>query len=65
MGPGQEFGGARAAEEGRQARVDAALQAGWVIRRDPLRLEYTAAREMLTARTLDGLLDAIDAADGS
>lgn len=63
LGPtDQEFGEARAAEERRQARVDAALQAGWQIKRDPVRLEYTAARELVTARTLDGLLDAIEAA---
>ena len=52
----------RLAAEAREARVDAALQAGWVIRRDPVRREWTAAREMLTSRTLDGALDAIEAA---
>ena len=46
------------------ARVEAALRAGWAIRRDPVRLEFTAAREMHTARTLDELLDAIEASDG-
>lgn len=53
----------RLAEERRQARVDAALQAGWVIRYYPERLEYGAARELLTARTLDELLDAVKGAD--
>jgi len=52
---------AERAEE-QDARVEAALRAGWAIRRDPVRLEFTAAREMLTARTLDELLDAIDEA---
>lgn len=54
----------QAQEERRQARVDAALQAGWVIRYDPDRLEYRGSRELLTARLLDGLLDAIEA-DGA
>lgn len=53
---------ARLAAERRDARIDAALLAGWSIRRDPVRLDYTAAREMVTARTMDDLLDAIDAA---
>lgn len=53
---------ARRAAERRDARIDAALQAGWSIRRDPVRLEYTAAREMLTGRTMDDLLDAIERA---
>lgn len=47
-----------------QARVDRALQAGWVIRHDTARLEFIAARELLTARTLDALLDMIEGADG-
>ena len=66
MGPGANSAvpEARKAEEERQARVDAALQAGWVIRWDPDRLEYRASRELLTARALDGLLDAIKEADG-
>jgi hypothetical protein len=46
----------------RQARVDAALQAGWVIRHDPLRGEFTAAREMHVGRTLDDLLEKIESA---
>lgn len=50
------------AQENRDARVDAALRAGWVIRRDPVRLEWIAAREMVQTRTLDELLDAIEAA---
>lgn len=49
----------RLAAEEREARTEAALQAGWDIRYDPVRLEYRASRELLTARTLDGLLDAI------
>lgn len=54
----------RLARERQGARVDAALQAGWVIRHDPVRLEWTAAREMVKARTLDKLLDAIEEAGG-
>lgn len=54
LGPGE-------AAELRQARVEAAVRAGWVIRFDPDRLEYRAARELVTARTLDGLLGAIEA----
>jgi len=46
----------------RQARVDAALQAGWVIRHDPLRGEFTAARDMHVGRTLDDLLEKIESA---
>ena len=55
---------ARLAEERRQAEVDAALQAGWVIRHDPERGEFTAARELLTARTLDDLLGKIEGVHG-
>lgn len=44
----------------RQARVDAALQAGWVIRHDPLRCEFTAAWELYVGRTLDDLLQKIE-----
>ena len=54
--PPQEL---REAEEQRQALVDAAIQAGWVIRYDPERDEYAASRELHTARTLDGLLGQI------
>jgi hypothetical protein len=53
----------RAAER-QQARVDAALQAGWVIRLDPVRGEYLAAREVHVTRTLDELLGKIES-DGS
>jgi hypothetical protein len=64
MGPTErEFSDLRAEEERRQARVDAALQAGWSIRRDPVRGEFAAARELLVTRTLDDLLDAIEASD--
>lgn len=42
-------------------RIEAAEQAGWVIRRDPVRLEFTAARELHTSRTLDGLLGQVEA----
>jgi hypothetical protein len=48
-----------------QQRADAAMQAGWVIRFDPDRLEYRASRELHTARTLEALLNAIEAADGA
>lgn len=54
----------RVASEARTTRTDRALQAGWAIRFDWMRLEYAAARELLTARTLDELLDAIEGADG-
>lgn len=54
--------GLQAAADRRQARVDAALQAGWAIRWDPLRGEFSAARELVTARELDELLDAVEAA---
>jgi hypothetical protein len=46
----------------RLARIGAALRSGWMIRQDPVRLEFTAAREMHTARTLDALLDAVEGA---
>lgn len=49
----------RAEDEDQQARVDEALQDGWVFRHDPVRGEFTAARELRTARTLEGLLAAI------
>jgi hypothetical protein len=67
MGPtDQEFSEAEAerpaATDAQRERMETALQAGWVIRRDPVRLEFTAAREVHTARTLDELLDAIEAA---
>lgn len=51
---------ARLAAERRSARIDAALQAGWALRFDPVRLEHSAARELVTARTMDELLDAIE-----
>jgi hypothetical protein len=51
----------RRAREAEQARADKAMQAGWVIRFDPDRLEYRASRELLTARSLGALLDEIDA----
>lgn len=67
MGPGPDWAAVRAADETdldarRQARVDAALQAGWVIRHDPLRGEFTAARELQVGRTLDELLDQVESA---
>jgi hypothetical protein len=52
---------AQAVSERNETRFEAALQAGWVIRRDPVRLEFTAAREVHVARTIDELLDAIEA----
>jgi hypothetical protein len=68
MGPGMRHLAAAAEladvelDARRQARVDAALQAGWVIRHDPLRSEFTAAREMHVGRTLDDLLEKIECA---
>lgn len=53
----------RLAAEWQSARTEAALQRGWSIRHDPVRGEFTAAREMVTARTLDGLLDQVEEAD--
>lgn len=44
----------------RQARVDAALRAGWVIRHDPVRGEFSAAREVHVGRTLDEMLAKIE-----
>lgn len=44
-----------------QARVEAAMKAGWAFRFDPVRLEYAAARMLHVDRTLDGLLDTIEA----
>lgn len=51
----------RRALEDEQARADRAMQAGWVIRYDPDRLEYRASRELVTARSLGLLLDEIEA----
>lgn len=42
--------------------VEEAERAGWVIRYDPDRDEFWAAREMVCARTRDGVLAAIEAA---
>lgn len=42
-------------------RAAAAMRAGWAFRFDPVRLEFTAARELLVDRTLDGLLGKIEA----
>lgn len=50
------------AEAARRAvRLQEAVDAGWVLRFDPVRLEYVASREMLTARSADALLDLIEA----
>lgn len=49
----------RAEWEQEQARVDIAMQAGWTIRWDPDRLEYRAAKELHTARSVGELLDKI------
>lgn len=65
MGPTDtEHADKRTKAEVRQARVDAAIRAGWVIRFDPDRLEYRASRELHTARLLDQLLDEIEGAGG-
>lgn len=50
-----------AAAARQNARLRAAIDAGWVIRIDPVRMEYVASRETLTARSADALLDMIDA----
>jgi hypothetical protein len=67
MGPtDQEFGGERevpAATDAERERMEMAFRAGWSVRYDPLRLEFTAARELHTARKLGELLDVIEAAD--
>ena len=52
---------ARAMTQEQQDRVEAAMKAGWAFRFDPVRLEFTAARELHVDRTLDGLLDTIEA----
>ena len=67
MGPGPEWARPKPDEERLrlQARVDAAMRRGWVIRYDVTQDEYTAAREVLTARTVAGLLDAIEGAEGA
>lgn len=63
MGPTDvEFSDAQAKAERRQARLDAAFQAGWAIRLDPVRGEYAASRDLHTARLLDQLLDEIEGA---
>ena len=54
----------QAERERRARRLDAAARRGWKIRHDPVQLEFTAARELHTAKTVDGLLDEIDEADG-
>jgi hypothetical protein len=61
MGPAQvpQAQAPRQHTEELQATIDKALQEGWIIRRDPVRLEFTAAREMVTARTLEELLAAL------
>lgn len=65
MGPGPDWAVAQLGEEAdrdtrRQARVDAALRDGWVIRQDPFRGEFSAAREVHVGRTLDEMLDKIE-----
>jgi hypothetical protein len=67
MGPtDQEFSGEHevpAATDAERERMEMAFRAGWSIRYDPLRLEFTAARELRKSRTLAELLDAVEAAD--
>jgi len=58
----EEAAGRAALDAVRPARIEAALQAGWLFRYDPLRDEFTAAREMHTGRSVDKLLDAIERA---
>lgn len=44
----------------REARLRAAVDAGWDIRIDPVRLTYVASRDMLEARDVDALLDLVE-----
>lgn len=69
MGPtdqqfSDEQAGQPAATDAERERMAAAERAGWTIRRDPMRAEFTAARELHTARTLAALLDAIEGDGG-
>lgn len=52
---------AEAMTQEQRDRAAAAMRAGWALRFDPVRLEFTAARELLVDRTLDGLLSKIEA----
>lgn len=61
MGPGGAHEPPAAASDAERERLDAALRAGWVIRFDPVRLEFTAAWEVHVARTLPELLGAVEA----
>lgn len=54
----------RESAEWQQAQVDKALQAGWSIRFDFMRMEYAATRELYTDRTIPGLLRKIKEAGG-
>lgn len=60
-GPGSQ---PLAATDAERERMEAALREGWMIRLDLVRLEYTAARELIAARTLGQLLDEIEAHGG-
>jgi hypothetical protein len=52
-----------AATDAERERMELAMRAGWSFRYDPLRDEFTAARELHTARKLSELLDVVEAAD--
>jgi hypothetical protein len=66
MGPTDGvFGGEQgrpAATDAERERMELAFRAGWSVRYDPMRDEFTAARELHTARKLGELLDVIEAA---
>ena len=49
----------QAQHERQDTRLLAAVRAGWLFRFDPVRLEYTAARELHVSKDLDALLDAL------
>lgn len=49
---GDEQPGHPAATDAERRRIKAAMQAGWAFRYDPVRMEFTAARELHTSRKL-------------
>jgi hypothetical protein len=55
----KEPGEARQEAELQQARMERALRSGWRIRYDGARDVMAAARDEVTAPTIDGLLDKI------
>ena len=62
MGPGEGWVPPKADPERERltARRDAAERRGWKFRYDMERLEFFAARELKTARTLEDLLELVE-----